>query len=261
MKKISDQDPTKDISISVISHGQIHLIEELLYDIHNQCHDLSLQVILTLNLEEVLPFPADGFSFPLDIIRNKVPRGFADNQNQAFALAAGKYFCVINPDIRFDEDPFAALITCLKDASIGVAAPLVLGEIGEMEDSARHFPTPLKIFCKAVGGCKGSDYTIKNETIYPDWIAGMFMVFRREVFIELGGFDQRYFLYYEDVDLCARLRLMGYEVALCPVAKVVHHARRHSHKDLKYLKWHLASMTRFFLSRPFLKICWLRVTQ
>jgi GT2 family glycosyltransferase len=260
MEKISDKQRTTDISISVVSHGQIDLIVGLLHDINKNCNAFPLQLILTLNLDEMLPFAEDSFSFPLEIIRNKIPLGFAANHDQAFERAKGRFFCVLNPDIRFDADPFPVLISYLQDASVGVAAPLVLGASGATEDSARRFPTPLKIICKAVGGCKHGDYAVKDETIFPDWIAGMFMVFRSEVFAELGGFDRRYFLYYEDVDLCARLRLRGYEVALCPDAKVVHHARRHSHRNLKYLSWHLASMMRFFCSRPFLKICWLRLT-
>jgi N-acetylglucosaminyl-diphospho-decaprenol L-rhamnosyltransferase len=115
--------------------------------------------------------------------------------------------------------------------------------------------------CKALGGCKGGDYIVKDEAIFPDWVGGMFMLFRRETFEQSGGFDQRYFLYYEDVDLCARLRLRGYEVAICPGAKVVHHAHRSSHRSFKYMAWHLASMLRFFLSVPFLKICWIRLTK
>ena len=144
---------------------------------------------------------------------------------------------------------------------MGVVAPLVVAENGEMEDSARRFPTPFKILCKAFGGCKGSDYAVKNEIIFPDWVGGMFMLFRRGVFEKLGGFDERYFLYYEDVDLCARLRLQGYEVALCPDAKVIHHAHRSSHTSLKFMNWHLTSMARFFCSSPFVKICWRRLSK
>jgi N-acetylglucosaminyl-diphospho-decaprenol L-rhamnosyltransferase len=261
MEIISNKKSTIDISISVISHGQIHLIEELLHDINKHCHTLSLQLILTLNLDEILPFAEDSFSFQMEIIRNKGPLGFAANHNQAFARATGRFFCVMNPDIRFDGDPFPALLSCLQDDSVGVVAPLVLGENGAMEDSARRFPTPFKILCKAVGGSRGGDYMVKDETIFPDWVGGMFMLLSREVFEKLGGFDQRYFLYYEDVDLCVRLRLRGYQVALCPGAKVVHHARRHSHRNIRYLSWHLTSMVRFFCSTPFLKTCWIRSTK
>ncbi|MBI3480404.1 MAG: glycosyltransferase family 2 protein [Nitrosomonadales bacterium] len=244
------------ISISIVSHLQGRLLNALLLDLDKFSRSYPLEILLTLNLPETLPFSPDDFSCPVNVYTNPAPLGFAANHNRAFARSSGGFFCVMNPDIRIEADPFRALLDCLSDAAIGVAAPLVLGEDGAMEDSARHFPTPLKILCKAFGGCKGSDYSIADQVILPDWVGGMFMLFRREVYEQLGGFDQRYFLYYEDVDLCARLRLLGYEVALCPAAQVVHHAHRSSHRNLKYLRLHLASMLRFFMSRPFLKICW-----
>lgn len=248
------------LSISVVSHAQCHWVANLLGDISKYIHgNLLLEVILTLNRDEELPFDPDSYEFIIKIIRNSIPLGFGENHNQAFQQATGQYFCVINPDIRLNNNLFPALFACLQDSSIGVVAPLVVNEYGATEDSARRFPTPLKILCKAIGRCKGSDYIVKDEVVFPDWVGGMFMLFRRETFEQFGGFDQRYFLYYEDVDLCARLRLRGYEVALCSDAKVVHHAHRSSHRNFKYLTWHLASMLRFFTSLPFLKICWMRL--
>jgi GT2 family glycosyltransferase len=116
-----------------------------------------------------------------------------------------------------------------------------------IEDSARRFPTPVSILRKAVARRAEVDYPIKDETIYPDWVAGMFMVFPHEVFAALGGFNERYFLYYEDVNLCARLMLAGKRVALCPSASAIHDARRQSLRSLRYLRWHLSSMMRYFL--------------
>jgi GT2 family glycosyltransferase len=249
------------VSISIVSHLQAALVKNLLVDIERHCKSFPLEVLLTLNLPETLFFNAADFSFPIVIHKNLAPQGFAANQNQAFATSSGQYFCVMNPDVQLNKNSFPELIACLQSAAVGVAAPLVVNENGEMEDSARRFPTPFKILCKAFGGCKGSDYAVKNEIIYPDWVGGMFMLFRREVFEVLGGFDERYFLYYEDVDLCARLRLHGYEVALCTDSKVIHHAHRSSHTSLKFMTWHLTSMARFFCSPPFLKIFWRRLVK
>jgi GT2 family glycosyltransferase len=245
---------TAAVSISVVSHTQIGLVENLLHDIAQHCQTSSLELILTLNQDEALPFSVDSFPFPINVIRNSVPQGFATNHNQAFRDATGQFFCVMNPDIRLDENPFPALLDCLQDSSVGVVAPVVLAENGEMEDSARRFPTPLKILCKAFGGCKGSDYVVNDEPIFPDWVGGMFMLFPRGIFEQLDGFDPRYFLYYEDVDLCARLRLLGYKVVACPKSKVIHYAQRSSHSSLRYLRWHLISMMRFFLSTVFLRV-------
>jgi N-acetylglucosaminyl-diphospho-decaprenol L-rhamnosyltransferase len=237
------------------------LIDNLLHDINKHCRASSLEFILTLNLDETPPVTVDDYWFPVRIIRNTKPHGFAANHNQAFSQATGHFFCVMNPDIRLNENPFPALLLCLQHSSVGVVGPVVLDEEGEMEDSARYFPTPFKILCKAFGKCKGSDYVVKNEPIFPDWVGGMFMLFPSAIFKQLNGFDQKFFLYYEDVDLCARLRLLGYEVVLCPAARVVHQARRSSHQNVKYLRWHMASMMRFFLSGVFLQTCWRKLTK
>lgn len=244
--------PNLMLSISVVSHGQIHLILDLLHDIDIHCRIHPLEVLLTLNLPETLPFDVEAFSFPIRCIHNPLPLGFGANHNQAFTQAKGDFFCVINPDIRFDSDPFQPLIQCLDDAKVGVVAPVVLNAQGAIEDSARHFPTPFKILGKVFGKDKGSDYAIGDTPITPDWVGGMCMLFRRAVFKELAGFNEKYFLYYEDVDLCARLRLRNYEVLLTPQARVIHHAQRSSHRNLKYLRWHLSSMLRFFTSSA----CW-----
>ncbi|MFI3190705.1 glycosyl transferase [Crenothrix sp. D3] len=244
-------DNTPKISISVVSHGQIQLVANLLHDLTQFCHVSTFELILTLNLNEALPFVVADFTFPIKIIRNPKPLGFAANHNQAFTQAAGAFFCVMNPDIRLHDDPFSLLLTCLRDTSVGVVAPLILNEKGVMEDSVRRFPTPLIILCKALGRCKSSDYVVNDQLLFPDWVGGMFMLFSREMFSAINGFDDRYFLYYEDVDLCARLTLRGYKVCLSPKSKVIHQAQRTSHHNPRYLLWHLASMLRFFLSLPF----------
>lgn len=248
----SNQSP--DLSISIVSHYQAILVESLLADIQQYCSSVSIEVILTLNVDEPLPFDTSEYGFPIRIIRNVVSKGFGENHNAAFSLAKGAFFCVLNPDIRLNNNPFEILLASLKDPAVGVVAPLVLGEGGEIEDSARRFPTPLKIFCKLLGRCRGGDYVIGEATVHPDWVGGMFMLFPRNVFARLGGFDQRYFLYYEDVDLCARLRLSGYEAAICPQARVIHHAHRSSHRSLRYLRWHLTSMLRFFFSPVYWRV-------
>jgi GT2 family glycosyltransferase len=74
------------------------------------------------------------------------------------------------------------------------------------------------------------------------------MVFPSRMFAELGGFDERYYLYYEDVDLCCRAHLAGYDVLLDEAASVTHDGLWDSHRNPRYLRWHLESMARFFWS-------------
>jgi len=235
------------ISVSIVSHGHAELAAQLFDDLRAQ-KPTGIEVILTLNIEEALPFDPDSFPFSVKTIRNASPRGFATNHNAAFDLAGGNFFCVLNPDIRVTADPFLALIKELRNPAVGAVAPLILDIDGAIEDSARPFPTLSSLVYKALGAEPKRYYEIGDESISPDWIGGMFMLLRRDAFAAVGGFDARYHLYYEDVDLCARLRLAGYDIRLVPSASVVHLARRQSRRDIRYLLWHLRSMIRYVLS-------------
>ena len=238
------------VSVSVVSHGQGALVRALLADLDAHCAD-AIEVLLTMNVPESLPVEPAGFHFPLRVLNNREAKGFGANHNAAFRESQKEFFCVLNPDIRLRADPFGPLTARLRDPAVGVAAPLVRNPAGGIEDSARRMPTPLSILRKALFGAGGPDYAIGTADLHPDWVAGMFMLFRRETFAAIGGFDERYFLYYEDVDLCTRLALAGKRVVYCPAVEAIHDARRESHRSLRYLRHHLASMLRFFGSASF----------
>lgn len=116
------------------------------------------------------------------------------------------------------------------------------------QKTARLFPTAGKLLGKLFGGSTGPDYPTDRGPMGVDWIAGMFLLFRSEAFRSVHGFDERYFLYYEDVDLCRRLRRRGDRVVYVPDAEVVHDARRASHRDLAQMRHHVASIVRYLLS-------------
>lgn len=237
--------PQPVISISIVSHLQGALVAALLQDIAAHCA-MPLEVILTLNQPETLPFDVAVFPFPVKVINNATTKGFGANHNAAFGLTGAPHFCVLNPDIRFVQDPLPALVELLADPSVGVVAPLIVNPAGGIEDSARRFPMPAGILKKACFGSSEPDYDAGEALIYPDWVAGMFMVFRAETFRAAGGFDEGYFLYYEDVDLCWRLKRRQLRAALLPTVRATHDARRTSHRNLRYLLWHGKSMLRFF---------------
>jgi hypothetical protein len=200
------------------------------------------QVILTRNIQEPTRFVED---VKVSVIDNPAPNGFGANHNAAFRLCRMPCYCVMNPDIELQGNPFPRLLECLGESG-AVVAPLIVAPSGQVEDSARRFPTFLALFRKALGGCDGR-YEIRpgQEPVTVDWVAGMFMVFGSEDFARLGGFDERYFLYYEDVDICARAWRAGINVMVCPAVSAVHDARRQSRKSLRHLRWHLASMWRY----------------
>jgi len=235
--------PPSGITVSVVSHNQIRMALEFIGDLRTLCAP-DLRIILTSNVPEDLEAVPAG----VEIVRNAVRKGFGANHNAAFRLAKTPYFCVANPDIRLAADPFPALLRTLADTGAGVVAPLVRSPSGTIEDSARRFPTFAALARKLLGRAPRLDYAIGAERLRPDWVAGMFMLFPAASYAALGGFDERYFLYYEDVDLCARLRRAGREVVLEPAAEVVHHAQRASRRNLRHAWWHLHSAGRFLLS-------------
>ena len=141
-----------------------------------------------------------------------------------------------------------ALIDVVNQPGTGVAAPVAYSDDGKLQDSARKFPTMLELMRRKLGRCQSPDYIFASEPISVDWVSGMFMVFRRDVYASVGGFDERYFMYFEDVDLCYRLQLGGFRVVLVPQVFVIHNAQRASSLKLKYFKWHLASAFRFLFT-------------
>lgn len=235
------------ISISIVSHGQGNLVAEALGDLSRIGDLVHIEVLLTKNIPEQLPFSIEDFPCALRIVENKVPKGFGANHNAAFNLSQGQWFCVMNPDIRLTEDPFMVLLAEMARRPAAVMGPAVLTPSGQIEDSIRHFPSILSLADKMLSRSDGRyPFALGDETFKADWVAGMFMLFRAEDFQAVGGFDEGFFLYYEDVDICARLWKSGRRVLACPKAQVIHDARRTSRRDLRYLRWHVTSMARYF---------------
>lgn len=238
---------TELISVSVVSHGQGALVGQALSDLARLPEPERFEVILTKNIEERLPFSVADFPFRVRVVENPEPKGFGANHNAALRLASGDWFCVMNPDIRMESDPFPGLLACLSDLRAGLAGPLVNSPLGNVEDSVRHFPTPFGLVAKLLGlgdGRHRLDESAPTQGV--DWVAGMFMLFRAEDYRRLGGFDEGFFLYYEDVDICVRLWRAGRRVVVCRDAQVIHDARRASRRNPRYLYWHVSSMVRYF---------------
>lgn len=234
-----------DVDLSIVSHGQSALASQLLGDLAHCQQPTSIQ--LTLNTPE--PFEGGPHLPGFSVQTNPAPLGFAGNHNQAFKKSTQPFFCVVNPDIRLPSDPFSALLRCMDDPEVGLVAPIVLHPKGSLEDSIRRFPTPLMLLNKALGRDDGRYHLAPSASGEPEpveWVAGMFLLFRAEALHELGGFDEKFHLYYEDVDVCARMWKAGWKVVVSPQATVVHEAQRASRHNVKYMAWHASSMARYF---------------
>ncbi|HEY4083309.1 MAG TPA: glycosyltransferase [Burkholderiaceae bacterium] len=236
--------PSLRLSLSIVSHGQWALVRQLLDDLA-RLSPPDIEVILTANIpEEDYSYPT--CPFPIRCIRNTTPKGFGANHNAAFRVARGQYFAVVNPDIRLPTLDLELLLRPLADPSVAAVAPVVLSVAGTVEDSVRCFPTISRLTRRVVLRQRAPDYQWGREPISVDWAAGMFIAFRSEAYQAVGGFDDsRFFMYFEDVDICARLSKKGFRILLQPQVSVIHDARRDSHRSLKHLRWHLTSAVRY----------------
>lgn len=229
------------VTISIISHGHGEMISSLV----NRLLQFSevQRIIVTFNIPEIINLPnADRIL----VIQNSYPHGFGENHNQAFLLCDSEFFCVLNPDISFGENPFPLLIKSVLD-NVALVAPIVENLDGEIEDSIRKFPSPFSILLRQLFGCR-NDYCLSqgSANLYPEWVGGMFMLFKSSIYLKVGGFDESYYLYVEDVDICTRLWKIGSKVLACPSAVVFHEARRASRSNLQHFRWHFAGLLRYF---------------
>lgn len=231
------------ISVSIVSHGHGDMVVGLVGRIL-QCPLVS-QVFVVWNIVEQASLPQDHRIIE---INNPTARGFGENHNSAFQRASGDYFCVLNPDVTLVGDPFPQLLKTLQANGAALVAPRIISPSGTVEDSVRRFPTAPGLLAKLFLGDEGriSPPSVAHVT-FVEWVAGMFMLFRSSDFGSIGGFDERFFLYYEDVDICARLHLKGAVIVADLAVDVVHDAQRASRRSLRHARWHLSSMARYLL--------------
>jgi len=230
------------ITVSIVSHGHGAMVGILLTSLL-ECPAVS-QIIVIRNIPESFELIQD---FRVLIIDNAQPKGFGANHNMAFKYCQQPLFCVLNPDIVLEGDPFPDLMRTLNFMDASVVSPIVKSPHGLIEDSVRYFPTPVSLVRKVFGLSDGRyDLHVGQTAFFPEWVAGMFMLFRSSDFASLGGFDERFFLYYEDVDICIRAWKQHLKVAVCPDISVIHNARRASHRNLRHLRWHLQSLLLYF---------------
>jgi N-acetylglucosaminyl-diphospho-decaprenol L-rhamnosyltransferase len=232
------------VTVSVVSHRQAHLVALLLEDL-NCLHTSAIdKVIVTCNLPEVLPFTSGQFNFPVEIALNPVPRGFGANHNAAFTRCQSDWFLVINPDVRIESDVIAGLLQ-RATTTTGLLAPQEISDSGESVENLRGLITPVELIKRQ----------ILNRPPKPPkrygWVKGMFMLIRSDAFQSILGFDERYFMYCEDFDLCARLMSSGWSVDHHSDLTVSHSWKRDSQRSLLYLCIHISSLIQMWLSGAF----------
>ncbi len=169
----------------------------------------------------------------VELIRNTINYGFAKACNQAFELCTSKYVLLLNPDAFLMEHTLKEGIEFLENENaVDIMGCQLLDEKGNITPSCSRFPTPLHILFDASGLSKiaPSIFTpatlmtgwSHNESRFADQVMGAFMLIRKTVFDRLGFFDERFYVYYEDVDFCKRLSLINGKTFYNVSVKAIH---------------------------------------
>lgn len=242
-------DSAVGLVVSVVSHGHAAYVTALLHQLAVLSGGRVTRVVLTLNIPEPdMPpaAPEGGWPFVLDVVSNAQPQGFGANHNQALAGAGEAFVCVLNPDVVLlpeQGDVMELLCQAAATPGAGIAYPVQIDALGHEQDSRRELTTPMSLLQRRLLG---------RKQLRTDWVNAACIVLPTKVWHAVEGFDERFFMYCEDVDLCVRVQLAGGSLVAAPV-RVVHAGQRASSRQWVHLKWHLQSLWRLWRSPAYAK--------
>jgi hypothetical protein len=225
----------KDLSILIVTYNSRPLIDTLLNGLAWQIHGLNAEVVLVDNASHDGTANAVAEDHPwVRLVRSPRNLGFAAGNNLAARHAQGRVLLLLNPDALPARGCVARGLALMDgDAGVGLAGARLLAEDGSTQPSARMFPTPMQeaiVLSGLAARFPGSRWFGRLDRTWADparaapvdWVPGAFALVRHDLFERLGGFDERFFLYYEEVDLCRRIRAAGYRVQYWPELRVQH---------------------------------------
>jgi N-acetylglucosaminyl-diphospho-decaprenol L-rhamnosyltransferase len=237
----------------VVVHEPVPELERCLAALVPQVDELV--VISNLGVDLSVP---DGVT----LIRTEQPVGYAANANRGIAATSAPFVIVANPDTEVAPDAVETLQAFAEShPRLGIGGPELRRADGELNPSRRRFPTvsgtivrrtPLR---RVLRGTQHAHYGLDEQPTEPveaDWLLGAFLFLRRDMLDELGGFDEGYRLYGEDIDLAYRATKAGWERWYVPAAKVVH--VHQAVTDRRFLTrrtlWHWRGILRFVRKHP-----------
>lgn len=241
--------------ISIVSHDHA---EDIIHNLQpHRLHGEQIHVAILANqADSALQSYCEEHK--LSYLQNETPLGFGANHNKVFCycreelgLRDEDWFLVLNPDVLVSPQTIGELLVALRDYYPRLAAANLFKDqqLTTLENSVRRFPYLWDFFGSLI--FKSTRTTIKrqhlNDPCHVNWASGAFLVFQAELYAALGGFDERYYLYCEDVDICWRAhKLFGVRTLYLPQIKAVHAGRRDSHKSInQHMLWHISSAFRF----------------
>lgn len=253
--------PAARLAVVIVSYDTRRLIRRCLESLRAFPPRGGLDVLVVDNASRDGSVEMLGAEFPwVRVLANRRNLGYAAAVNQGFDGTQSDYVLVLNPDIVVREAALDRLVEFMDaHPDAGVAAAKLLNTDGTLQHSCRGFYTPRTLLLRRtpLGRLFPNSRTIRRHLMLDydhatprvvDWVIGACMVVRRTAVQAVGGMDERFFLYFEDVDWCFRMSRQGWKVWYVPQAEMVHEHRRESAKPrLGRSFWaHLGSMLRYY---------------
>lgn len=223
------------LSIIIVSYNTKEILRKCLKIVYENIGNLTCEVIVADNASHDGSPEMVELEFPqVCLIRCEMNYGFGKANNIAMRKAKGTFFLLLNSDAFIKPGILEKTLNYMNDnPDVGVLGVKMVGEEGNLQPSARKFPTPFYKFTVLSGISSrfpnsrllgGPDYSwwdhnsIKNV----DWVVGAYLMVRSDAAEQVGYFDERYFLYYEETDFCLQIKKKGYNVIFYPFAEVIH---------------------------------------
>lgn len=219
-----------DLSIIIVSWNVKDLLRKNLQAIYNNTHGINFEVFVVDNDSKDQSAEMVQVEFPqVHVIANKENLGFAKANNQAIAQSKGRYVLLLNPDMRVHESTLVDMVKWMdQHPEAGVAGCHLIDENSVTVPHVRRFPrvsdqaiTVLKfphVFPKILNAYMMTDFDYSKEAIV-DSIRGSFFMIRREIIEKIGGLDEAYFIWFEEVDYCKQVTELGYKIMYTPDIK------------------------------------------
>ena len=251
------------MTVSIVNWNTRDELRDCLGSVVAQDGLAGLEVIVVDNAstDGSIDMLREDFAGRVALIANSTNRGFGAAHNQAIELSSGRYVLILNPDSRILHGDVLKRMVAYMDANpdTGVLGPRILNPDGSLQFSARRFPPMFAgIFRHTILGklfpnnrfVRGYLMTDNphDRTMDVDWLSGSALMVRRETLDQIGVFDERFFMYCEDVDLCKRAKGANWRVVYYPEVEVSHRIGAASDKNpIEMIKQHHRSMLLYFL--------------
>jgi GT2 family glycosyltransferase len=240
--------------ICIVNHHHDHLIIN-----NSNLKELATKYSVLIKSNSQASKALDKFCLDNNILflQGQKNKGFGANNNEVYLYAKNKlglksddYFLVLNPDIIVTQETLETLLKLAKAYNADISTINLYKNIErtEYDNSIRKFPTllnPIKSFFRI----KRNDFYDKNiikEPLIINWAAGSFLLFKVSCFETLNGFDEKYFMYFEDVDICHRAYKNGRKVIYFPQIHAIHLAKHHNRRIFSsHFLWYLKSSFRY----------------